>query len=75
MRTVSELARKKATIKGDNGVEDDVLDVVAAQNGATIGMVIAMKSYLHSEEYIKTAITTMVSAGKLIQDGERLALP
>ena len=73
---MSELARKKAAIKGDNAVDDDVLDVVMAQGGTTtIGMVIAMKSYLHSEEYIKTAITTMVSAGKLIQDGERLTLP
>ena len=73
---MSELARKKAAIKGDNAVDDDVLDVVMAQGGTTtIGMVVAVKSYLHSEEYLRTSIAAMVSAGKLIQDGERLALP
>lgn len=75
MRTVSELARKKAAVKGDNSVEEDIIDVVTAQGGTTIGMVIAVKSYLHSEEYLRTSIAAMVSAGKLIQGGERLALP
>lgn len=72
---MSELARKKAAVKGDNAVEDDIIDVVTAHGGTTtIGMVVAVKSYLHSEEYIKTSISTMVSAGKLQQDGDRLTV-
>jgi ABC-type xylose transport system substrate-binding protein len=69
------MAGKKKSPKKDttlNDIETDILGVIKAYDGATAGLIAAVKGYLYSATDLNSAISKMLTEGKLRQVGDLL---